>query len=254
MFHINAWDNTYCHTLYGGKQLLPGQVDPTVILEMIKQEVEENPDRNILILGVATVLREIIDHPAIDEYEDYLDNTTYIVGGTSFPRGLARECMELGITPKAGWGMTETSAYASVTPLKCHMENLSEEEKLKFWTRTGWSIPFTEQRVVDDEGNEVPQDDKTVGEILFRAPYMAAGYYKNPEKTAEAWDDGYLRTGDMATVDEERNVYIVDRRKDIIKSGGEWISTQTLESLLSEHERISECAIVGVPHEKWVMS
>jgi fatty-acyl-CoA synthase len=147
--------------------------------------------------------------------------------------------------------MTEIYTKVALQFLKPHMFNWPEDQKLDFLTRTGMAVPLVEQRVVDDEGNDVPNDGKTIGEIVLRAPWLTAGYYKDPEKSKELWMDGWLHTGDLATIDEEQSVLIADRNKDVIKSGGEWISSLTLESILSLHPEVREAAIIGAGSEKW---
>jgi len=251
MFHVHQWGFPYFATYFGIKQILAGRTDPLVILEMIKSEREKEPDQRICMTAVPTVVRMLVYHPKVMEYREYLQNIAILVGGSSFPRGLAERCIELGMEPIVGWGMTETCPIVGIPFLKSHMKDWSDDEKLIFSLRTGWEAPFSEQRVVDEKGNDVPKDGKTIGEIVYRSPWATPGYYKEPERSKELWRGGWLHTGDLATVDEEENIFIVDRAKDVVKSGGEWISTLTLEDLLSRQPKVKEAAIIGAAHEKY---
>jgi len=251
MFHVHGWCIPYMSTLFGIRQLMIGRTDPTIVLEMIKNEKKDDPDRPITIFGVASVLRLLIYHPEIEKYRRYLGNVRYIVGGTAFPRGLAERCIELGIDPYSGWGMTETCPVMGLTLPKSHMRDWPDEKILDFKLRSGWAAPFEEQRVVDAEGRDVPRDNKTIGEIVLRSPWCTMGYYKDLKKSKDLWKDGWLHTGDLALMDEEENPLIVDRDKDVVKSGGEWISTLTLEDILSKYPKVSEVAVIGVPHKRY---
>ena len=252
MYHVHQWCWPYIATYFGIKQMLIGRYDPTVMLEMIKNEREKEPDQRILMSGVATALRMLVYHPKVAEYRKFFKNTKCVVGGTAFPRGLAERCIELGIEPIAGWGMTEACPIMGYSIPKSHMMYWSAEKKLSFSLRTGWAAPFSEQRVTDEKGDDVVKDAKAIGEIIYRAPWATLGYYKDPEKSKELWRRGWMHTGDIATIDEEENVLIVDRAKDVIKSGGEWISTLILEDLLSRQPKVKEVAVIGVAHEKYL--
>jgi fatty-acyl-CoA synthase len=126
-----------------------------------------------------------------------------------------------------------------------------EDKKIEFLSGTGMAPAFVEQRVVDEQGNDVPKDGKAVGEIVLRAPWLTLGYYREQEKSKELWRDGWMHTGDMATIDEEESVLIIDRSKDVIKSGGEWISSLTLENLINMHPKVQEVAVFGAQSDKW---
>ncbi len=158
---------------------------------------------------------------------------------------------ELGVHSFSAWGMTEAAPIMGACMPKSHMQDWPEDKKFNFKLKTGWALPFSEQRVIDEKGKDVEPDGKHPGEIVYRSPWATPGYYKDPEKSKELWRGGWMHTGDIATIDEECCVHIVDREKDVIKSGGEWISTIKLESLISTHPKVFEVAVVGVPHEKW---
>jgi len=251
MFHVHQWGFPYFGTFFGIKQILAGRADPVVILEMLKNEREKYPDQRICMAGVPTVVRMLVYHPNITEYREYLRNITILVGGSSLPRGLAARCIELCIEPISVWGMTETCPFVGLSFPKSHMKNWSADERLSFSLKTGCEVPFSEQRVTDEKGKDVPKDGKTIGEIIYRSPWATPGYYKEPEKSNELWRGGWLHTGDLAIIDEEENPYIIDRAKDVVKSGGEWISSLTLEDLLSRQPRLKEAAVISVADEKY---
>jgi len=148
------------------------------------------------------------------------------------------------------WGMTETTPIATVCTLKPHMESWSEQEKYELRAKQGLPSPFIETRATDDNG-EVAWDGETPGELEVRGPFIAAGYYKLPEENQRWTKDGWLRTGDVVTIDAEGYVKITDRTKDLIKSGGEWISSVDVENALVAHPAVAEAAVVAVPHAKW---
>jgi len=249
MFHAHSWGIPYIATLLGMKQVFPGRFSPEVFLELLKQERKAN--EGVYAASVATMLNAICSHSEVERYRNYLKGMTYIVGGGALPKGLALRARELGMETVGAWGMTETFPIMGVSYLKPHMFDWPEEKKTDFLIRTGLPFALVEQRVVDAEGRDVPKDDQAYGEILLRAPWLTGGYIKEPEKSKELWRDGWLHTGDIATVDEENSLLIVDRAKDVIKSGGEWISTLILESLLSTHPKVQEVAVVAAKSAKW---
>ncbi len=249
MFHAHGWSLPYMATLLGSKQVLPGRFEPGSFLELLKKV--KKPDQGAYMQCVPTMLSMILSQPDIDQYREFLQGIIYEGGGSRIPLGLAKKAKNMGIDICAGWGMTEVYTKVALQYLKPHMFNWPEEKQLDFLTRTGIEVPLAEQRVVDERGNDVPQDGKTIGEIVIRAPWLTPGYYKDPQRSKELWRDGWLHSGDLATMDEERSILIVDRAKDVIKSGGEWISTLTLESLISLHGKVKEVAVIGAHSKKW---
>jgi fatty-acyl-CoA synthase len=180
-----------------------------------------------------------------------LSRLKIMVGGASFPKGLARKALQLGIDAYAAYGMSETCPVLTVCNLKPHMLQWDMERQLDVRIKTGFPIPLVQLKVVDERGKPLPMDGRSQGEIVVRAPWLTQGYLKDPQRSEELWSGGWLHTGDIATMDPEGYVRITDRLKDVIKSGGEWISSLELESLISQHEAVLEVAVVGVPHEKW---
>jgi fatty-acyl-CoA synthase len=174
-----------------------------------------------------------------------------MVGGAAFPKGLARKALEMGVDAYAASGMSETCPVLTVCNVKPHMLGWDLGKQLDVRIKRGLPIPLTLLRIVEETGSDVPRDGATPGEIIVRSPWLTQGYLKETERSEELWRDGWLHTGDVAVMDEEGYVRITDRLKDMIKTGGEWVSSLELENLLSLHEAVSEAAVVGVPHEKW---
>jgi len=249
MFHAHGWGVPYMATYLGCKQLYPGRFEPKAFLELLKREHE--PGQSGYMCCVATMLNMIISHPEVEQYQEYFKGLIYEGGGMRLNAVLAKKAKELGMDICSGWGMTEVYTKVGLQYLKPHMFSWPKEKKIEFLSGTGMAPPFVEQRVVDDEGNDIAKDGKAVGEIVLRAPWLTMGYYKEPEKSEELWRGGWMHSGDMATIDEEESVLIIDRSKDVIKSGGEWISSLTLESLINTHSKVQEVAVFGAQSEKW---
>ena len=249
MFHAHGWGVPYMATFLGCKQVYPGRFDPKAFLELIKRE--KSPEQGGYMACVATMLNMIISHPEIEHYKKYLKGLIYEGGGMRLNTILAKKAKELGMDICSGWGMTEVYTKVGLQYLKPHMFSWPEDKKIEFLSGTGMAPAFVEQRVVDKQGNDVPKDGKAVGEIVLRAPWLTLGYYREQEKSEELWRDGWMHTGDMATIDEEESVLIIDRSKDVIKSGGEWISSLTLENLINMHPKVQEVAVFGAQSDKW---
>lgn len=249
MFHAHGWSLPYMGTLLGSRQALPGKFEPRAFLDFIKKV--KRPDQGGFMQCIPTVLNMIISDPVIEAYREHMQGIIYEGGGSRLPLGLAKRAKDLGLDICAGWGMTEIYTKVALQYLKPHMFDWPEEKQLDFLTRTGIAVPLVDQRVVDENGEDVAKDGQSVGEIVLRAPWLTAGYYKDTAKSQALWRDNWLHSGDLATIDEEESILIVDRSKDVIKSGGEWISTLTLESLISLYGKIQEVAIIGAVSERW---
>ncbi|AIY89703.1 fatty acid--CoA ligase [Geoglobus acetivorans] len=242
MFHVHAWGVPYMMFLLGHKHVYPGRYEPEMIVKLVLSE-------GVTITHcVPTILQMIVDN--IPEGLKF-NGWKILIGGAKLPEGLAIKAREKGIITMSAYGMSETCPALTGAFLKPHLLDLSEEEKTKISVKTGIPFPLVYVRVVDEDMADVPADGKTMGEVVTRAPWLTDTYLKDEEKTKELWRGGWLHTGDIAVVDEEGYITIVDRLKDVVKSGGEWISTLTLENILSLHPKVREAAVIGIPDEKW---
>jgi fatty-acyl-CoA synthase len=244
MFHVNAWGVPYLTTAFGLKQVYPGRYEPEMLVRLIVGE------KVTFSHCVPTILQMIVTAPAVQKLD--LSRWKVIIGGSRLTKGLAMAASQLGIKVSAGYGMSETCPILTLANVKPFMEKEWDEEAQLDWAiKTGFPAPFVKLRVVSPEGQDVAQDSQETGEIIVRTPWLTPGYYKDPERSDELWAGGWLHTSDVANVDEYGYVQIVDRLKDLIKSGGEWIVSLELENLLSLHEDVLEAAVVGVPDDKW---
>ncbi len=245
MFHANAWGFPYAATMNGCKQVLPGRnLQPEALLDLLQNE------RVTLTGAVPTVWLAVLNaldcHPGRWQLAPGL---RIAVAGSAAPESMFRRFDKLGVRVIQPWGMTETTPLATTCNLKPHMHNWPEDERYALRAKQGLPSPFIEVRSIGDEG-EVPWDGKTAGELQVRGPWVASSYYRLDQ--SDKWTaDGWLRTGDVATIDSEGYVKLTDRVKDLIKSGGEWISSVDLENALVAHQAIKEAAVIAVPHSKW---
>jgi len=243
MFHVHAWGMPYVATLFGIKQVYPGRYEPEMLLKLIiGQKVTFSH-------CVPTILQMLVSSPAVKGLD--FSHWKVVIGGARLPKGLALDALKLGMKVYAGYGLSETCPVLTLAHLKPFMEEWDEDKQVDVMIKTGFITPFVKLRVVNPRGEEVAWDGRETGEIVVRTPWCTQGYYKEPDKTEELWAGGWMHTGDVANVDGYGYIQIVDRLKDIIKSGGEWISSLELENLLSMHEGVLEAAIIGIPDEKW---
>ncbi len=199
---------------------------------------------------VPTILHMLLTSPAVKDVD--LSGWKIVIGGAALSKGLAKLASDRGIEIFAGYGMSETCPILTLANLKSDMMNWDADKLLDYKVLTGLPIPLVDLKVADiSDGKEVPFDNKTPGEIVVRSPWLTQGYFKTPDKSEELWAGGWLHTGDIAVRTEDGYVRITDRLKDVIKTGGEWISSLQLESLISQHPDVSEVAVIGVPDEKW---
>jgi fatty-acyl-CoA synthase len=243
MFHVHAWGIPYAATLMGVKQVYPGRYLPETLLELIEREGVTFSH------CVPTILHMVLSHPKAERVD--LSRWKVIIGGSALPRGLAKRAMELGIDVWTGYGLSETCPILTMAQLDSEMLERDMDGQLDARCRTGRPVPLVDLRVVDDDGNDVPRDGTTTGEVVVRSPWLTQGYLRDPERSEELWSGGYMHTGDVAYLNEDGFLQITDRIKDVIKSGGEWISSLELEDIVSELEGVSEVAAIGIPHPKW---
>lgn len=244
MFHVHAWGIPYLATVFGLKQVYPGRYDPELILQLVIEE------KVTFSHCVPTILQMVITTPSAKGLD--LSQWKVIIGGARLTKGLALAAKELGIKATGGYGLSETCPFLVLANLRPFMEReWSEGRQLDCKIKTGFPMPLVKIRVVGSDGKDVARDGTETGEIVVRSPWLTPGYYKDPERTEELWAGGWMHTGDVAHVDEYGYIQIVDRMKDIIKSGGEWIVSLDLENLLSLQEDVLEAGVIGVPDEKW---
>jgi fatty-acyl-CoA synthase len=245
-FHVHSWGVPYGVGLNGQKIVLAGKYDPANILELIARE------KVTWSHMVPTVLNMILIHPAIENYREALSKWKVSVGGGALPREMALRAQKAGISVMAGYGLSETAPVLTLAnPTEKHMGMNKGEILDAVLLKTGIPIPLVAIRVVDPDMKDVPRDGKTAGEIVVQGPWLTSEYYKEPAKTEDLWRGGWLHTGDMAVMDDEGYVTIVDRIKDAVKSGGEWIPTIILEDLLVRHPAVFEAAVIGMKDPKW---
>jgi fatty-acyl-CoA synthase len=247
MFHVNAWGLPVASVLVGAKLMMPGpHLDPESMLEDLEQEGVT------FTAGVPTVFLAVLQ--ALDAEPDKYDLSklrSMVIGGSAAPKGVI-EAFEKrhGIDVVHAWGMTEMSPIGTVANLPTVVQELPEDERLEYRAKQGNPVPFVEIRARGDEGF-VPWDGESLGELEVRGPWVAKRYYNAPEGDDKFTDDGWFSTGDIVTIDEYGFIKITDRTKDLIKSGGEWISSVELENALMAHPAVSQAAVIAIPHEKW---
>ena len=247
LFHVNAWGVPYAAFMAGCKLVMPGPKmgDGEALYELLESEGVT------LALGVPTVWLALLQYCAsAGKRLDTLERT--LIGGAAVPRSMIQEFRdEHGVDARQGWGMTETSPLGVANSLKAGLEHLSPEEQLDLATKAGRGIFGCELRIVDDEGNELPWDGEAYGALQVRGPWICSDYYKLDGGAGSHTDDGWFDTGDVATIDPEGYMAITDRTKDVIKSGGEWISSIELENTIMAHPAVAEAAVIGIAHPKW---
>ncbi len=246
LFHIHGWGAPFIGTFRAIKMVLPGTFTVDGFCELVQTEKVTS------VAVVPTILALLIEYPDIDKY-DLSSLVTVSVGGGALPLGLKTKVEKKipGFTATSGYGMTETAPTTVRAFVKKYMRDWSKEKLDEVRVKTGLPMPGLEVEVVDDNGKPVPHDNSTLGQIIIRGPWVTEKYYKNPEKSAEAWYDGWFHTGDLAKVDEEDFIVIADRIKDVIRSGAEMVPTVLLENLAAMAEFVLEATVVGVPDEVW---
>ena len=247
MFHANAWGFPYAAGMIGAKQVLPGpNLDVIGMLDLLEQESVTRA------AGVPTIWMGILEaldrHPGRWRLQPGL---RALEGGSAVPESLIRALDRHGIEMRQAWGMTEMSPLGTVCTVKSSLSGLSESERTAVRAKQGIEVPFVEIRAMMGD-REVPWDGETMGELHVRGPWIAASYYNLPDEQERWTADGWFRTGDVVTIDHEGYVKIADRTKDLVKSGGEWISSVDLENALMGHPAVREAAVIAVPHPKWV--
>ncbi len=243
MFHVHAWGIPYLATMMGIKQVYPGRYMPEALLGLIAKEGVT------LTHCVPTILHMLLGSPACATTD--LSGLSMIIGGSALPKGLCMAARKKGINIYSGYGMSETCPVLTLAHLKPHMLEWSEDEQTDVRCRTGLPIPLVDIRIVDLEGGDVPHDGRSTGEIVVRTPWLTQGYLKETKRSEELWTKGWLHTGDVGSIDLDGYLKVSDRIKDVIKTGGEWISSLQIENILTIHPAVSEAAVIGMPDEVW---
>ena len=243
MFHVHAWGMPYLMTLLGAKQIYPGKYDPVSLLRFVEQY------KVSFSHCVPTILHMLLSHPAAAGCD--LTGWKVIVGGSALSRGLCKQALGHGINVFTGYGMSETCPILTLANFKPHMLQWSEDEQITIRCRTGLPINNVELELLDPDGQPVPHDGRSTGEVVTRSPWLTQGYLKDEEKSRELWAGGWLHTGDIGYIDKDGYLQITDRLKDVIKTGGEWVSSLELEDIISQHPGVSEVAVIGIKDRKW---
>ena len=243
MFHVHAWGLPYVATLLGVKQVYPGRYVPDVLLGLIRREGVTFSH------CVPTILQMMLASPAVQDVD--LGRWKVIIGGSALPIALARATVERGVDVIAGYGMSETCPILTLAHLRPHMSEWDVERCVPYLCRAGRPLPFVQLRIVDAQMKDVAHDGVSQGEVVVRSPWLTQGYLGEPERSEELWRDGWLHTGDVGVIDADGYLKVVDRIKDVVKTGGEWVSSLDIEDIILRLPGVAEAAVVGVPDDRW---
>jgi fatty-acyl-CoA synthase len=240
MFHVHAWGIPYNATFRGLKQVYPGRYQPEMLVKLYVEE------KVTFSHCVPTILQMFL---AASQHVD-LTGWRIIIGGSALPRALAQAALDRGVDVFAGYGMSETGPMASIALVPGFLRDGGEQE-LTYRCRAGRPVPLCDVRIVDAEMNALPHDGVSTGEVVLRSPWLTQNYLYNPEAGEALWAGGWLHTGDIGAIDEHGFLIITDRIKDVVKTGGEWVSSLQLEDILAEHPAVAEVAVIGVKDARW---
>jgi fatty-acyl-CoA synthase len=242
MFHVHAWGMPYVATMNGCQQVYPGRYLPDNLLRLIREE------KATFSHCVPTILQMLLSAPSSQDTD--LRGLRMVIGGSALPRALCEAALARGINIFAGYGMSETCPILTVAQI--HPDQVeSKDEEIVTRTRAGQVVPLVDLRIVDPDMHDVPDDGTTAGEVVVRTPWLTQAYYKDEAATEALWAGGYLHTQDVGVVTPKGYLHITDRIKDVIKTGGEWVSSVDLESIISQHPGVAEVAVIGLPDSKW---
>ena len=245
LFHANGWGRPQASTMMGTKQVMVRRFEPTTVFKLIQQH--RATDMSV----VPTMANAMLNAPDIGNYDFSSLRNIGIGGAAASPELVQRMEAAFGCEVAAGYGLTETSPVLTTGRHKGTFQFASDAERVRHQAMAGWSVPGVEVRVVDPHMNDVPQDGLSIGEVVARGDNVMDGYFREPEVTASVMSGAWFHTGDMAVWDEERYIHIVDRKKEIIISGGENISSLEVEKAIFAHPEVYECAVVAAPDDKW---
>jgi fatty-acyl-CoA synthase len=243
MYHVHAWGFPYFMTTIGAKQVYPGRYEPDLLLQLFDKE------KVTFSHCVPTILQMMLSSPKANETD--LSGWKLVIGGSALTLGLAKAALDRGINIFSGYGMSETCPVLTVARLKPHMLDWDMDKQINVRCRTGLPVPDAYVEIVDTNGKPQPHDGISTGEVVVRTPWLTGAYLKDPEQSEQLWADGWLHTGDIGFIDKDGYLQVTDRLKDVIKTGGEWISSLTLEDIISQHPAVNEVAVIGVPDRQW---
>lgn len=243
MFHVHAWGVPFLATMLGVKQVYPGRYVPELLLKLLVTE------KVSFSHCVPTIMQMLLTAEGAKNVK--FNGWKVIIGGSALPKPMAKAALERGIDIFTGYGMSETCPILTLSYLQPHMESWDLDAQAEIRSLTGRPVPFVSIRIVDADMNDLPHDGKSQGEVVVRTPWLTQGYVNDPDNSAELWAGGWLHTGDIGVIDEQGYLKITDRIKDVIKTGGEWISSLDLESLVLQHPGVAECAVIGIKDDKW---
>jgi len=242
MFHVHAWGFPWAATLAGVKQVYPGRYHPELLVRLIKTEGVT------FTHGVPTLLEMLLNAAAAAKA--HLGGLKMLIGGSELHKALAKQALAAGIDVCAGFGMSETGPIVAAAQVMT--KDLGDPEReLDVRVRAGITAPLVETRIVGQDMKDLPHDGKTAGELVLRSPWLTQGYVDNPEASEALWGGGYLHTGDIAVITPDGYIRVTDRMKDVIKSGGEWVSSDQIEDLIEQYPGVKEAAVIGIPDKKW---
>ncbi|SPA55056.1 fatty acid--CoA ligase [Cupriavidus taiwanensis] len=243
MFHVLAWGIPYVAVMLGLRIVLPGRYAPDVLLQLRETE-------GVTFSHCVPTLLQMLLQAAQASGQD-LSGWKLIIGGSALPPALCEAALERGMDVFAGYGMSETGPIVALAQLPPGHANADRETEVRMRCSTGRPVAMVDFRLVDESMHDVPRDGTARGEIVLRAPFLTRAYHGKPEASAELWAGGYLHTQDIAVMGADGFVQIVDRIKDVIKTGGEWVSSIEVEGLVTQVPGVQECAVIGVPDARW---
>jgi acyl-CoA synthetase (AMP-forming)/AMP-acid ligase II len=245
LFHANGWGRPQSITMSGAKHVMVRRFEPTLVLRLIEEE------KACGMTLVPTMANALLNCSQLGKFDTSSMRMITMGGAASSPELIARLEQAFHCEVYSGYGLTETCPVATTAQVKCTVVSTDEADRLNHSASAGWPLVGGEIRVVDSQMRDVPRDREAVGEVIIRGDNVMDGYYNEPEATKAAITDGWLHTGDMAVWDEDHYIYIVDRKKDIIISGGENISSIEVEKAIFAHPAVLECAVVSAPDQRW---
>lgn len=243
MFHVHAWGVPYVATMMGLKQVYPGRYEPATLLKLYMTE------KVTFSHCVPTILQMVLSSEKAKAID--FSGWQVLIGGSALTEGLAKAALERGIQIYTGYGMSETCPLLSTTWMPLDADSFSMEQQVRTRVQTGKPVPLVNMRIIDDNGRFLPHDGKAMGEVVVRTPWLTQGYLHEPDKSGELWANGWMHTGDVGSIDSGYTLQIRDRIKDVIKTGGEWVSSLDIENLISQHPDIELSAVIGLPDDEW---